>query len=68
VVSIVFGVLMLLLPAAGVLALAWLIGVYALIFGLMRIALSVRLRGAHKKVEGVRSPEVVTGPGAAQPA
>jgi len=68
VVSIVFGVLMILLPAAGVLALAWLIGIYALIFGLMMIALSVRLRSAHKKVEGVSSPEVVPGPTAPLPA
>lgn len=42
--SIVFGVLMIVLPVAGLLALAWLIGVYALCFGVLMIALSVRLR------------------------
>jgi uncharacterized membrane protein HdeD (DUF308 family) len=65
--SLLFGVLLILLPAAGVLALAWLIGVYALIFGLMMIALSVRLRGVHKRVDEVRAPHVVT-PAAPQPA
>jgi uncharacterized membrane protein HdeD (DUF308 family) len=42
--SITFGVLMVVLPVAGVLALAWLIGVYALVFGVMMVALSLRLR------------------------
>lgn len=42
--SIVFGVLLIVLPVAGVLALGWLIGVYALIFGGIMCALSFRLR------------------------
>lgn len=42
--SIVFGVLMILLPVAGVLAIAWLIGVYALLFGCLMVALSLRVR------------------------
>jgi uncharacterized membrane protein HdeD (DUF308 family) len=42
--SILFGVLMIVLPTAGVLALAWLIGVYALMFGILMLALSLRLR------------------------
>jgi uncharacterized membrane protein HdeD (DUF308 family) len=41
--SIVFGVLMIWLPAGGVLALAWLIGVYALVFGGLQLALGFRL-------------------------
>jgi uncharacterized membrane protein HdeD (DUF308 family) len=42
--SLLFGVLMIALPMAGVLALAWLIATYALIFGAIMIALSLRLR------------------------
>jgi uncharacterized membrane protein HdeD (DUF308 family) len=42
--SILFGVLMIVLPVAGVLALAWLIGIYALMFGVLMIALALRLR------------------------
>jgi uncharacterized membrane protein HdeD (DUF308 family) len=43
IVSIVFGVLMVALPAAGALALGWLIGVYALTVGVMLLVLSGRL-------------------------
>lgn len=43
VASIVFGVLMVALPSAGVLALAWLIGIYALTFGVIMLVLGGRL-------------------------
>ncbi|MDB4969302.1 MAG: putative rane protein [Myxococcales bacterium] len=42
--SILFGVLMIALPMAGVLVLAWLIATYAMIVGVLLIALSLRLR------------------------
>jgi uncharacterized membrane protein HdeD (DUF308 family) len=42
--SIAFGVLMLALPLAGVLALAWLIGVYAIVLGGLLIGLSLQMR------------------------
>jgi len=45
VVSIVFGVLVLALPAAGALAIVWLVAVYAIATGLLLITLGVRLRG-----------------------
>jgi uncharacterized membrane protein HdeD (DUF308 family) len=51
VASIVFGVLMIVLPVAGALALAWLVGVYALVFGAIMLALSFRLRRWHHRVE-----------------
>lgn len=41
--SIVFGVLLLLQPGAGLLALVWLVGIYALIAGVVYISLGVRL-------------------------
>ncbi len=42
--SIAFGVLMMMRPAAGALALVWLIGGYALVFGALLIGLGIRLR------------------------
>src|SRR5579859_7477579 len=45
VASVVFGVLMLAMPAAGALALVWLIAAYAIVFGVLLIALAVRLHG-----------------------
>jgi uncharacterized membrane protein HdeD (DUF308 family) len=45
VASIVFGVLLILQPMAGALALAWLIGLYALVFGVLMLILAFRMRG-----------------------
>jgi uncharacterized membrane protein HdeD (DUF308 family) len=48
VISIVFGVLLVLNPSAGALAMVWLIGTFTLVFGIMMIVLSFRLRGLRK--------------------
>jgi uncharacterized membrane protein HdeD (DUF308 family) len=45
-VSIAFGVLVFLFPGAGALALVWLIAVYAILSGVLFIALGLRLRSA----------------------
>ena len=45
VLSILFGLYLIVLPGAGALAVAWLIGLYAVLFGLAMIALALRLRG-----------------------
>jgi uncharacterized membrane protein HdeD (DUF308 family) len=45
VLSIVFGVLLFLFPGTGALSLVWLIGAYAIIFGISLIILAFRLRG-----------------------
>jgi uncharacterized membrane protein HdeD (DUF308 family) len=54
ILSIIFGVVLVANPAAGALALIWIIGVYALIFGLMMIVLAFRVRGLPQRLE--RSP------------
>jgi len=42
--SILFGVILLFQPAAGALALIWLIGAWALVFGLLLMVLAFRMR------------------------
>jgi len=44
IVSILFAVLMVWRPVAGAVAVVWIIGSYAIVFGIMMIALSLRLR------------------------
>jgi uncharacterized membrane protein HdeD (DUF308 family) len=46
--SILFGVVLFLFPAAGALSLVWLIGSFALVFGVFLIVLGWRLRGIHE--------------------
>lgn len=43
--SLAFGVMLLVAPAAGALAIVWFVGAYALVFGALLIALAFRLRG-----------------------
>ena len=42
--SVIFGVIVLAAPGAGALALVWLIGAYSLVFGILLVGLSLRLR------------------------
>jgi uncharacterized membrane protein HdeD (DUF308 family) len=42
--SIIFGVLLITRPAAGALAVLWLIGLYALVFGVLVLTLAFRMR------------------------
>jgi len=51
--SIAFGVLVVLYPISGALAVVWLIGLYAVIFGIFQIMLGVRLKGLADKVAAV---------------
>jgi uncharacterized membrane protein HdeD (DUF308 family) len=45
VASVVFGILLFAQPGAGAVALVWLIGWYAIIFGILLLAVAFRLRG-----------------------
>jgi uncharacterized membrane protein HdeD (DUF308 family) len=51
VLSVLFGLALVANPAAGALAVVWIIGAYAFIFGLMMIVLAFRLRGLSRRVE-----------------
>jgi uncharacterized membrane protein HdeD (DUF308 family) len=44
VLSMLFGLVLMIMPVAGALAVVWLIGVYAVLFGLLLLALAFRLR------------------------
>jgi uncharacterized membrane protein HdeD (DUF308 family) len=50
--SILFGIIVLMRPGAGAVAIAWIIGIYAFLFGLISIFLGLRLKGLKKAVEG----------------
>ena len=45
VVSIIFGALLIMQPAAGAIAIVWLIGAYALLFGILTLLFAFRVRG-----------------------
>jgi uncharacterized membrane protein HdeD (DUF308 family) len=51
VLSVAFGVLLLVYPAAGALAVAWLIGSYAILFGVLLTGLGLRLHRWHRAGE-----------------
>jgi uncharacterized membrane protein HdeD (DUF308 family) len=52
VASLIFGILLLALPAVGMLTLIWLIGAYALVFGILLLMLAFRLRRWRDTVGG----------------
>lgn len=51
IISILFGILMITRPGAGALALTWMIGGYAIGFGLLLIAVAFRLKGLRNRVK-----------------
>jgi uncharacterized membrane protein HdeD (DUF308 family) len=52
-VSVLFGLMVLFWPVSGAVAVAWLIGIYAIIFGVLLISASLRVRkGGHQVAHG----------------
>jgi uncharacterized membrane protein HdeD (DUF308 family) len=52
VVSVLFGILLLVAPGAGALAMVFWIGAYALVFGAILVVLGFRLRGRRREAGG----------------
>ena len=52
VASVVFGILLVITPGAGALVITWLIGWYALLFGVMLLSLAWRLRRFETEPDG----------------
>jgi uncharacterized membrane protein HdeD (DUF308 family) len=67
-VSIMLGVLMVLFPGAGVLSVLWLIGLFAIVFGGLAVALALRLRSMERDMRVQQEePPVEVGAGAHWP-
>ena len=48
-ISILFGVYLVVLPGPGLLSLVWLVGLWAVVFGVTNLILAWRLRGIHQQ-------------------
>ena len=51
IVSVVFGALLIVSPGDGVFAVLWLIGIYAILAGIVYVAAGLRFRGVHEKLQ-----------------
>ena len=51
-----FGILMILLPLAGLLSLIWLLGAYSVFFGALLLAVALRLRARWRATEAAAAP------------
>ncbi|MBV8912636.1 MAG: HdeD family acid-resistance protein [Acetobacteraceae bacterium] len=56
IVSLIWGVLLVLAPMVGAVVLTWWLGVYALVFGVMLLVLGFRLRARHGATGGGLAP------------
>jgi uncharacterized membrane protein HdeD (DUF308 family) len=54
--SVLFGILLFVFPAAGAVSLVWLIGMYAIAFGIMTLVFAFRLRSLSRNLKTVGVP------------
>lgn len=52
ILSVLFGLLVFIFPGAGALSILWLIGIYAVVFGVSTVALGFRLKGLGTTLSG----------------
>jgi uncharacterized membrane protein HdeD (DUF308 family) len=52
ILSVAFGVLVIAMPSAGALSIIWLIGLYAILFGIMLLTLAFRIKGLVSQAQG----------------
>jgi uncharacterized membrane protein HdeD (DUF308 family) len=55
ILSVGFGILLMAQPTAGALAVLWMIGIYAIAYGVMLVVLAFRLRKLEVKVDARRT-------------
>jgi uncharacterized membrane protein HdeD (DUF308 family) len=55
VISIIFGILLFIFPGVGLLALVWLIGVYAILYGIMLLVSAFSIGSLQKAMKGSRT-------------
>jgi uncharacterized membrane protein HdeD (DUF308 family) len=62
VMSIIFGVLVYLVPVAGVVGVAFMVGFYAIVLGIVMMSLAMRLRRFERTVGAAKGPQRVSPP------
>jgi uncharacterized membrane protein HdeD (DUF308 family) len=50
VVTVLFGAYLVIFPGAGLLSLVWLVGIWAIVFGITSMVVAWRLRGVHQQI------------------
>ena len=55
ILTVVFGVLLLIWPESGILTLVWLVGIFMLAGGIALIVLAFRVRASAKSVDAARA-------------
>jgi uncharacterized membrane protein HdeD (DUF308 family) len=57
ILSIIFGVVLIVSPGAGILSILWLVAIYSIMFGVAMIVLGFRLRGMADRSGQPRAPQ-----------
>jgi uncharacterized membrane protein HdeD (DUF308 family) len=56
--SVLLGILIVRRPAAGLLTLVWVLGAYAMVYGIVLVGLAFKLRGHRQRVGALRAPGI----------